>query len=203
AGPLLSVQGLLESLGVHVTWAAFETPGITAVSMYEREALPVIVLNRASPRAGRPMSRRAALAHELCHLLHDGQAVDLLTMVSRYDARDPIEQRANGFAPSFLAPRTMLNLTSQTPEALVRELAEGWGFTMEGAAWHAKNCGLIDGESAEALAGSGTQIGRGAFEPHEPQFLGMAGGLILSLVEEAVAKDVISEGRLREILSGE
>ena len=86
------------------------------------------------------LSRRAALAHELCHLLHDGGHREL-TMVSRLDEqRQRGEQRANGFAPSFLAPKAWASkVDASDPEKIALELGERWGLSFGGAVWHAKN----------------------------------------------------------------
>src|SRR5208337_1305216 len=99
---------------------------------------------KSSSRVKYPLSRRAILAHEMCHLLYDGGERDL-TIVSREEGLDAsgTERRANGFAPNFLAPKDWVRSNGKNAKAIVTELAEQWGLSLEGAAWHAKNLGLI------------------------------------------------------------
>ncbi|HEX3728514.1 MAG TPA: ImmA/IrrE family metallo-endopeptidase, partial [Opitutaceae bacterium] len=138
--PLLSVQAFLESKGVHVAFVPFESKQVEAASLYEDRACPVVLLNADSSRVRNRLSRRAILAHELCHLLHDGGKRDLLTIVSREDEQgEAVEQRANGFAPSFLAPAGWSKLKATDPVEIALELGETWGLSFGGAVWHAKN----------------------------------------------------------------
>lgn len=151
--PISSVQQLLETLGVHVAQVDFQSGAIEAASVYELGAAPVILLNRRAAKFDYPLARRAVLAHELCHLLHDGGERNL-TIVSLEWDKSIVEQRANGFAPSFLAPGAWVSLHSREPAAMAVELATNWGFSFEGAAWHLKNLRLIDPGVAQGLADS-------------------------------------------------
>src|SRR5207249_5663828 len=80
--PLDSVQRTLEDLGVHVALVSFDAHGLEAASLLEPGSAPVILLNKDSTRVRYPLSRRAILAHELCHLLHDGGEREL-AIISR------------------------------------------------------------------------------------------------------------------------
>lgn len=91
--PVPSMQTLLEDLGVHVAFVRFASADVEAASVYEADAAPVMLVNVLSSRAAEPLPRRAALAHELCHLLHDGGERDLLTAVSRPEDHLDYEQR--------------------------------------------------------------------------------------------------------------
>jgi Zn-dependent peptidase ImmA (M78 family)/transcriptional regulator with XRE-family HTH domain len=209
--PLHSVQQLLEDVGVHVAVVAFSTSDIEAASLYERDACPVILLNRKNSRIALPLSRRAVLAHELCHLLHDGGERDL-TVVSREMSRDPIEQRANGFAPNFLAPTNWLNPKAKQPRKLVREIAEEWGLSFEGAAWHAKHHSLISDLQAEEFARRPEDV-TVTCEPElprtPPEQFGIDGvktsplveGLLAETALLALLEGAISKGRAAEVLS--
>ena len=208
--PLPSMQALLEGLGVHVAFVRFEANGIHAASIREPGGMPVVLLNVRAKRVQWALSRRAILAHELCHLLHDGGERDLLTVVSRLRAGIPLEQRAGGFAPNFIAPDAWVQVTKQTPRAIVREIALEWGFSYEGAAWHARTLRFISEKQARALAGD-----RG---PDETSFEGavvrlplpdlvlrveasqLSDGLVSELAVRCQRRDLITPGRAREIL---
>jgi Zn-dependent peptidase ImmA (M78 family)/transcriptional regulator with XRE-family HTH domain len=213
--PLDSVQELFEQLGIHVAYVHFDSDGVEAASLFERDALPVILLNRSATRVQYGLSRRAILAHELCHLLHDGGERDL-TIVSRDESLDasPIEKRANGFAPNFLAPADWVSRRQTDPVQIVLELAGTWGLSFEGAAWHARNLKLISIERAEALLrmGSKPPVQGRDFEmdlPRTPpdyfgleaQPTGLTEGLLSELTIMAAGDRVISKGRAEEILS--
>jgi Zn-dependent peptidase ImmA (M78 family)/transcriptional regulator with XRE-family HTH domain len=215
-----SVQQSLEELGVHVAFVRFEAKGIEAASLVEPGSSPVILLNKASSRVKYPLSRRAILAHELCHLLHDGGERDL-AIISREEGLDTsgTERRANGFAPNFLAPNDWVSAqkASAAPgrtsaEGIVTELAQKWGLSLEGAAWHAKNIGLI-GESEVELFRAASRPGfETQFEPDlprtPPDLVGieaaptdLVNGYLSELAIIAAEEGVISKGRAAEILS--
>lgn len=212
--PLHSVQGALEGWGVHVAFVEFQTLGINGVSLFEPEALPVILLNTRSERVRDPLARRSVMAHELCHLLHDGHAAgDLLTRVSREDDADPLEQRANAFAPNFLAPGDWVGKPSSRSERLVTEIASKWGLRFRSAAWHAKNLRLISAREADRLQETPGEVEWTVdFETEvehadarSVDFEGapspLAWGLIGDLSIEAASRGLISYGRAREVLS--
>jgi Zn-dependent peptidase ImmA (M78 family)/transcriptional regulator with XRE-family HTH domain len=207
-----SVQGFLEEHGVHVAAVDFESAAIEAASLYEIDAAPVILINRRAAKFSYSLARRALLAHEVCHLLNDGGERDL-TVVSRETDSSPIEQRANGFAPSFIAPGPWISLHSVEPVARARELALTWGLSFEGAAWHLKNIKLISAATAEQLFNMKRkpQIEADFEQPlnrtppdqfdveSEPSPLAL--GLLSETAIIAAAEGVISRGRAAEILT--
>jgi len=227
-GPIRSLEGLLTEWGVHVGRVEFTSAELDAASLWEGGALPVILLNTKSIRTRSALSRRPLLAHELCHLLHDSGENDLTTEISWGEGtpgyREAVEQRARAFAPAFLAPRDEVThwfaagegRRIRKPESKVKELAERWGFSLRGAIWHAKNCGIIPPAAAGDLD-SRTQDqdhpwsaqfetdGRepvGAAPPAAAyESAGIAQGLLSRLVAEAATTSLISEGRAREILT--
>lgn len=159
--PIPDVENSMMTLGIHVGRAEFSSEDIDAASLWEVGSLPVILLNVRSPRVRYLLSRRAILAHELCHLLHDAGEADLTTQVSWADGSgrraDLIEQRARAFAPAFLAPRDSVRqwartvVRQTTAPKLIERLARHWGFSKHGAIWHAKNCRLISSRIADEL----------------------------------------------------
>lgn len=210
--PLASVQGLLEEVGIHVAQVDFESKKIEAASLFEIGAAPVVLLNRCAQRFKYQLARRAVLAHELCHLLHDGGARDM-TVVSLDTDADPIEQRANGFAPSFIAPGEWVRIRAKRPKDMAQELGNAWGLSFEGASWHLKNLKRISPATAQALKDMpGKPRVDGDFErpldrtpadqfaiDAEPSQL--AGGLLSETAIIAAAEGVISRGRAAEILT--
>ncbi len=210
-GPLLSVQGWMESVGVHVAFVSLSSDDIEAASIFEPGAMPVVLLNQRAERVRNPLSRRAILGHELCHLMHDGGERDL-TIVSRDHDASPVEQRANGFAPSFLAPGKWVEVAERQPDRIVHELARTWGLTFEGAAWHAKNLSLIAPDEAEYLSRQHRRVAAGTFEPAiqrtsldtlglEVELSPLTTGLLSELALKACIEGAISKGRAEEVLS--
>lgn len=214
--PLEDLQRCLEALGVHVADVALESE-VTAAALYEPGALPVILLNRRSPWVRSRLARRAALAHELCHLLHDGGERDLVTVTTRA-APDAFEQRANGFAPAFLAPPSEVSrelgkalVPDSTDDARRRallQLAQRWGLSPVGAVWHAKNCGRLSAADAERLAHDRwpeleTHLEKPPLRQDAPDSAVMGDlsfGLYSDLAIEAWRRDEISLERLEELL---
>lgn len=228
-GPIHNLEGSLVDFGTHIARIPFTSPDLDAASLWEHEALPVILLNTASPRLDSALSRRALLAHELCHLLHDVGEGDLTTELTwgegTGDWNTATEQRARAFAPAFLAPRSEVQHWFQAdsgkrirqPEAKVRELASRWGFSLRGAVWHAKNCEIIGARTANELdlrlqhedhrwnddfETDHTVLSQAPslLEPGQ-QVSPVVSGLIAELTASAASAGVISEGRAREILT--
>jgi Zn-dependent peptidase ImmA (M78 family) len=219
--PLRSVQQTLERLGLHVAFVSLDAWSRQAVSVFRPGAMPVVLLNAAHERTRRPLSRRAVLAHELEHLLHDTGEIDLSPTERQPSPRlEAVEQRANGFAPAFLAPPAFVRKRvdrSATAEQIALQIAREWGFTLEGAVWHAKNVELVSGDDADALIAdvawrSGRSRIPGAWEPEvardDPRDHGLdvdvsplVGGLVQDLVLRAYRLGEISSGRAREILA--
>lgn len=222
AGPLYNLQKTLESAGVHVATVRFSGPEIDAASLVEPEAMPILLLNRESPRIGQVLARRAAMSHELCHLLYDAGEGHIETRISLNEGDaiedDPLEQRARAFAPAFLAPpdevrnyfRTGGGKFITASEDRVLALAKHWGLSWLGAVWHAKNCQLIPPDTAQSLS-----ISRGprldwqtSFEQETTRLrlssdfvaTELTAGRIANLVIEALEEGAISEGRAKEIL---
>lgn len=225
-GPVSNLESTLIGLGVHVARARFSTQCIEAAGVWESGAVPVILLNTNATRVGYSLSRRAILAHELCHLLHDGGEADIATRVTcamgTGNYQEALEQRARGFAPAFLAPRSQVNEWSNTanlaedPSDLVCGLAAYWGLSFEGAIWHAKNCRLIHADTADRLAAMDHPTGLPAdqFERQETASLwwstdselpenptSLMAGLAARLVMEALEDSLISLGRAKELLA--
>jgi Zn-dependent peptidase ImmA (M78 family) len=225
-GPIFHLERAMNHVGIHIARVEFRTLGIEGASVWESGAVPVILLNNRARRVTYSLSRRAILAHELCHLLHDGGEAQIATRATSSENTgnyaEAVEQRARGFAPAYLAPRRHVREWANTvglPEApvdLVNELAAHWGLSFEGAIWHAKNCELISPEIADDLAAmdnkpslpaerfdaedGGASLLRAHPELQEnptPLMKGWATKLVLEALEESV----ISLGRAKELLA--
>jgi len=227
-GPIVNLEALLRSCQVHVARVEFSSRNLDAASLWERASLPVILLNTRSSRSRSSLSRRALLAHELCHLLHDSGDRDLTTQLSWSEHagnyEDEVEQRARAFAPAFLAPRDEVRSWFRAgpgqrihdSEKKVEALARRWGFSLRGAVWHAKNCGIIQPRTADRLGRSVEDQGHSwadELETAAPDLKGLepetlrdeispvAQGLLADLVADATRAGVISAGRGREIVT--
>ena len=226
-GPIHNLERLLAEWGVHVGRVEFASGELDAASLWEKGSLPIVLLNTKSNRSRSSLSRRAVLAHELCHLLHDSGEYDLTTQISWGEStsnhRDLVEKRARAFAPAFLAPREEVKYwftggegrRFKRPESKVVRLAERWGFSLRGAVWHAKNCGIVPPAAADELNLRwpdqehrwSDRFEQDASEPARPPeplpyaSASISKGLLSNLVAEATATSLISEGRAREILT--
>ena len=229
ARPLVNLPQLLNDNGVHVARTSFSSQFIDAASIWEPGAVPIVLGNIRSHVIHHPGAFQASLAHELCHLLHDAGERELTTNVSwgtegEGNYHDNLEMRARAFAPAFLAPRKWVrdwhaslakHLKTDTTKMIVA-MAETWGFSFEGAAWHAKNCGIIEPSEADRLAGMHRKpiVSLVDFEHREdfyppkmvhsdlpeeaaPLWQGWASVVVI----EALQEGHISVGRARELLT--
>jgi len=225
-GPIADLEKSLTTLGVHVGRVTFSSEDLDAASLWEIGSVPVILLNQASPRVKYLLSRRAVLAHELCHLLHDAGEADLTTQVSwaERERDDSAEQRARAFASAFIAPRDSVSHWARTvlgrtrSRDLVHSLARHWGLSKDGAVWHAKNCKLVSASMAEDLyqdrqVGEARWMSRfegGRVDDVSPaldvrtdvlnQVPALWAGLGAEIIGRAYEAGAISAGRAREIL---
>jgi hypothetical protein len=149
----VEVFQICSDLGVIVRTQAAEPQSLLGLAIWGRQFGPGVFINEAStaqlaehgpinPKE-RPVSR-VTLAHELCHLLLDGEHT--LSAVEVLQARMPkdIERRAKSFAGEFLLPKHVAaeawikakRPTGQTQvEQVVDDLARTFGVTRKVAAW--------------------------------------------------------------------
>lgn len=166
ADVLFDLDDFLRGLGVCVAEVVFSIDAVEAASVWEPGMAPVMLVNSSAPRCRNPLARRAVLAHELCHLLHDAGENDLCTLVSWAEGEgnytQAVEQRARGFAPAFLAPPGAVRLwwddrgtgSGTRGECIVAAMASHWGLSWEGSAYHAGNTLLISKTEARDIANS-------------------------------------------------
>lgn len=154
AAPIASMRELVEErLGIPVIQARLPNAiaGATVMSRDENgEEARGVVLNTDGDNKN-VWIRRATLAHELGHLLYDPtERLDNLRVdsyeASRADAQayssDYVEQRANAFAVSFLAPNDAVRQIAPAPvsgESVSRAM-RAFGISHTAARSHIYNC---------------------------------------------------------------
>lgn len=217
SGPIDSVQGLLESLDVHVADVPLSTNRKGAISIVRPGLMPVILVNSSHSKTRRHATRRMILAHEIAHVLLDGGEQEIGG--TPHERQRDVEVRAKNFAPNFLAPPdsvrdSVAGLMDQAPFAIVGAVARSFGLSYEAAAWHSANCGVIDTRTARGLIESTERRRSGATPQWEsiehvpdPEERGIEAephplvyGLLQRLVMEAFQRSILSAGRVREIL---
>ncbi len=99
----VDIDRLYQDLGITVQEASLSDQSIRAVAIAGPHYRPHVLLNR-SYRYRDEEPRRFALAHELCHILHDRSYGAHLAMASGPWAPLDVEKRANAFAAMLLMP---------------------------------------------------------------------------------------------------
>ncbi len=203
-GPVVDIVAFLGRLGVHVAEVDFSDKNLYAAAIRDKRAIPIILVNR-NRRQTSQRALRATIAHELCHLLYDADVESLVTSVSRRgDVAEAREQRANGFAPSFLAPAAEVLAYSTNPVPLAQHLVDEWGFSGEGAAWHVRNLLRLPEADVSGIRSS-LRVHGGTpprFRVAFPQGASSTwtSGLIADIIRDAEREELIGSGRLDELL---
>lgn len=104
----LDIERILERLHVRFEELTLGDEGVDGAALVRSGGRPVVAVNRSGRFARTPWGRRMTLAHELCHVLHDGDASGLVGVVSGEWAPYLPERRANAFAAMLLAPEAAL-----------------------------------------------------------------------------------------------
>ncbi len=150
--PLLDHRDLesfvLPTLGVDVVSIHLDDGGVDGVALMGKDIAPKVAVNLAGRFSRTRCGRRMTLAHELCHLLHDGSAAGRVGIVSNPWASYPMERRANAFAAMLLAPEPAVEkVLSRDPDSwTARELREAMRRLGVGAltlTWHLHNLGWL------------------------------------------------------------
>lgn len=159
ADPVASMREFVEStLGVPVVQV--ELPrriagAIIAAPDSDNKSRRGIVLNTTGANEN-PLVRRATLAHEVGHLLFDSEQNLEAVRVDSYAGMDGnpeqpgsvdyVEQRANAFAISFLAPAEAVRALIEPPlsERDVAATVTRFGISLTAAQFHIKNVYSLD-----------------------------------------------------------
>jgi len=148
----LDIFELAARLGIELRHVPAEPPTLDGLAIWGKRFGPGVFLNESSRRILGPgnsdlttsLGARVTLAHELCHLLLDGDHA--LSAIEVLKARMPsgVEQRAKSFAGEFLLPTQTASRHWQDAgrpsnrvelNALVQELVEQYQITRSVAAW--------------------------------------------------------------------
>jgi Zn-dependent peptidase ImmA (M78 family) len=134
---------LLDRWRIPVIDISLAEPTLEGVGIWGKKHGPMVLINRTSPHAKRPTSRRAILSHEICHLLIDRSGALPLAEVMEGRIRPVVEQRARAFGAELLLPTELVERnyvhTSNIPE-LVNFLSATFGASYEICAWQIRNC---------------------------------------------------------------
>lgn len=169
----VNVFEVTASLGIELRHRPAEPPSLEGLAIWGPRHGPGVFLNEASGRIlGRDdrnleasLGARVTMAHELCHLLLDGEHA--LSAIEVLKARMPagVEQRAKSFAGEFLLPtdiaeefwhRAARPVDRAGLDGVVRELIEIYEVTRSVAAWkveHAARRHAVDlGATLDSVA---------------------------------------------------
>lgn len=108
---LANPSGRVEPEQLLSTWAVivdgydFSTRYLDAVACWAHNRQPTILWNRSEKNLNNEGARRAAVSHEICHLLVDRSLSLPLTAVVGGAMDRRLERRANAFAAEFLCPQ--------------------------------------------------------------------------------------------------
>lgn len=155
-------HAILPQLGVDVVDLHLDDPHVEGASVLGPGRRPTVAINLNGRSSSVRWGRRMTLAHELCHLLHDGSPEGILGIVSNPWATYAPERRANAFAAMLLAPEASI-------AALLPRRSETWtvgdlkhcmshlGVGLSTLTWHLYNLDWITGAERirwiEAVAG--------------------------------------------------
>jgi Zn-dependent peptidase ImmA (M78 family)/transcriptional regulator with XRE-family HTH domain len=205
AGPLRNLWRLIEErFNILVIRLKFVNPAVEGAAARSGNGRVICVGSAVTSEA----RCRFVLAHELAHHLldlgEDDVRADDRPLDSGFSLENPPdEKRANAFAAMLLAPRDAVRVVLGEPRAehsidAARELVErsrlAFGLSAPAMGWHLLNLGYIaHGEVVRAATAAPPKETDGFEE--EPRLDGLD-----RRVREALAKDVISAGRARELL---
>lgn len=155
-GGYVDIEGHLRDLGVRVADIALSDTGTAGLAVQPAGGAPRVFVNTRNPKCQFPSGRRFALAHELCHLLHDRAKSQSLALISGPWAPRQLEQRANAFAAALLMPADLLRKAVSVSESeltfdLLLALAKRLRVSTDALAHHLENMGLIDKTTRDGL----------------------------------------------------
>lgn len=208
AAPIRDVADLLESQGTRTAWIDLPN-GISGITLRDREAGVLVVVNRRHPLP----RRRFSYAHEYGHVLVDA---DRPASISLEDQREDLrEVRANAFAAALLMPESgareylsSLGKVGKDEKIFLHDLAlfaHHFGVSRPAALFRLQNLGLLSRKQAQQLreqnqAGLGRHVEQLLEIPDRDQDERDSFRLrFLGLALEAYRREEISRGKLREL----
>jgi Zn-dependent peptidase ImmA (M78 family) len=136
-------EDILRGWGIIIEEISLDGCPLDGVAFWGKRHGPAVLLNVGSrARPAHEHGRRTSLAHEICHLLIDREAMLPFSEVIGGHTPLYVEQRARAFAAEFLLPRdtavSYVRSASSLEEALTR-LSEDFIVSKEVAAWQIRN----------------------------------------------------------------
>lgn len=202
--PIQSVAALFRQCGIAVVDLPLSLADVEAISIVDSGKTPCVVINTSHGRTRNPLLRRAILAHELCHQLHD-VGTDARLLRATFDGyNDGIEERAQAFGAELLAPNSGVKELGPGlgDVALVERIAREYGVSCESAWWRAKNAGRVphDVKLQSRILRKLANTSIDGFDEDGPQRQDMmAQSLLLEIIDAAARATLISEGRANEL----
>ena len=153
----VDIERLLSALGVDVQSVRLTDKSVRAVALSSPTIRPTILLNTGYGGAASTEATRFTLAHELCHLLHDGGTLAPLAVASGPWAPRDVERRANAFAAMLLMPTHLvsdaINQVSKTPKAKVwvSQIAAQLDVSYSACVEHLHNLGVLSEHERDRL----------------------------------------------------
>ena len=153
----VDIEEILERLGVTIVDRDLSDLSIRGVAIAGAQHRPGVLVNPSHSANQHSFGRRFTLAHELCHLLFDGDVGAPLAVASGPWAPRDVERRANAFAAMCLMPhRLVRRAVSKLPGpvtsrndvfTVANRLRTGFPATL----WHLSNLGYVDPVTRERI----------------------------------------------------
>jgi Zn-dependent peptidase ImmA (M78 family)/transcriptional regulator with XRE-family HTH domain len=208
-----SMRKIVErDLDVRVVWVTVDQLDRSVDGACTIEPRPAVLVNLLEPDRF-PWRTRITLAHELCHLLFDEEVRTNRALVSPYGSRgiaalrlEHVEQDARAFAACFLAPadgvRRAVAPMDPSSEEAIRIVGSTFGVGRTVAINRLQHVFRLSDEQRKAMEMRAGLPYEGDFEGDavtEP--LGYRGGVLFSLVHEALQKGKLNGTRARRLLA--
>ncbi len=151
------LEAQIRELGISICDLALQDPKVDGVAVAGERHAPTIGVNKQGRFSRTQWGRRMSLAHELCHLAHDGGPTRRVGIVSNPWAPPELERRANAFAITLIAPAAAIEAELPgEPEdwtlAAVRRAMRSLGVGATALTWQLHNVGRItDADRRELL----------------------------------------------------
>ena len=141
----IDVAQVLADRDVVIEDVELPEPRLDAVACWSDMHGPAVLINISSPAMASAAARRAALAHELCHLLIDRSGALPVAEVLGGRVSRAVEQRAKAFAAELLIPQAEVAQRflgvedAAAARYQLKSLASRFGASFEVIAWQARN----------------------------------------------------------------
>jgi len=147
---------ILPALGIQLKEIGLEDQAIQGAAIWQAGKVPQIILNTQNKSANKPWVRRMIVAHELAHLVLDGESKGV-SLISNPWAPYLIERRANAFAVMLLAPDSALVASFQATQSRLENIVamkNQLGVGVIALCYHLENRGFIEYAEREAILAS-------------------------------------------------